>query len=74
MAAPARVGEARFECFALAAYAAGDACPYIDEGFELLMDVEHVAMTRRTGPGEFLAGAQTRASVGNRVMGTLVSG
>jgi hypothetical protein len=45
------------------AYAAGDACPDIDEGFELLMDVEHVAMTRGIGPCEFLAGAQTRAGV-----------
>ena len=33
------------------------------------MDVEHVAMTRGIGPGEFLAGAQTRAGVGNRVIG-----
>src|SRR6267378_5716257 len=63
------VGEAGFECFAFRAYAAGDACPEIDEGFELLMDVEHVAMTRRTGPCEFPAGAQTRAGVGNRVIG-----
>ena len=66
LAAPARVGKPGF---ALRAYATGDACPDIDEGFELLMDVEHVAMTRRTGPCEFLAGAQTRAGVGNRVIG-----
>ena len=32
------VGEAGFEGFAFRAYAAGDACPDIDEGFELLMD------------------------------------
>src|SRR5260370_20073800 len=63
------VGEAGFECFAFRAYAAGDACPEIDEGFELLMDVEHVAMTRRTGPCGFLAGAQTPAGGDRRVIG-----
>jgi hypothetical protein len=33
------------------------------------MDVEYVAMTRGIGPCEFLARAQTRAGVGNRVIG-----
>jgi hypothetical protein len=33
------------------------------------MDVEHVAMTRGIGPCELLARAQTRAGVGDRVIG-----
>ena len=33
------------------------------------MDVEHVAMTRGIGPCEVLARAQTRAGVGDRVIG-----
>src|SRR5580700_6570320 len=44
LTASTRVGEADFECFAFGAGAAGEARPDIDEGFELLMDVEHVAM------------------------------
>jgi hypothetical protein len=63
------IGEPGFECFAFRAYAAGDACPDSDEGFELLMDVEHVGMTPSTGPCKFLAGAQTRAGVSNCVIG-----
>jgi hypothetical protein len=38
LAASARVGEAGFEGFALRTDAAGDACPDIDEGFELLIN------------------------------------
>ena len=53
------VGEAGFEGFAFRAYTAGDACAEIDEGFELLMDVEHVAMTRK--------GALLFASMGPRM-------
>ena len=53
LTAPTGVGEAGFECFAFRAYATGDACPDVDEGFELLTDVEHIAMTRGIGPCEF---------------------
>jgi hypothetical protein len=63
------VGEPDFECCAFRACVAGDACPDADEGFELLMDAEHIAMTRGIRSGELLAGAQTRACVGNRVIG-----
>ncbi len=45
LAAPAGIGQSRFEGFAFSAYAAGQTCPDVGQGFELLADMENIAVT-----------------------------
>ncbi|MFL9937401.1 hypothetical protein P0D88_52945 [Paraburkholderia sp. RL18-103-BIB-C] len=70
VAASAGIGPTLLECHAFGAGATGDPGPQIHQRPALLQDMKHIAVTRRIGPGRFLAGTQPGAGVGNRVIGS----